>query len=157
MQIKISPMAVSDLDEIATTLNTDFDDFWNYNIFKQELLNKNSSYIIAKSENGTIVGFAGFLTIFDEANITNIVVKKDFRNRGIGTLLLQSLINLALSKKLASVTLEVNEKNKFAISLYKKFGFELVGTRKKYYNGKDNALLMTLNINNNYHFPIQGK
>ena len=41
------------------------------------------------------------------------------------------------------ISLEVNELNNSAISLYKKAGFEEVGIRKKYYNGKDNAIIMT--------------
>ena len=42
-----------------------------------------------------------------------------------------------------NISLEVNENNNAAIELYKKFNFEIVGCRKKYYNGKDNAIIMT--------------
>ena len=41
------------------------------------------------------------------------------------------------------ITLEVNEKNIPAISLYKKYGFETLGTRKKYYNNQFDAYIMT--------------
>ena len=41
------------------------------------------------------------------------------------------------------ISLEVNEENDAAINLYKKAGFEEVGIRKKYYNGKNNAIIMT--------------
>ena len=59
-------------------------------------------------------GFAGINIILDEAHLANIVTKKDLRNKGIGSKLLESLIEEA-------ITLEVNEKNTSAISLYKKF------------------------------------
>lgn len=75
---KIDYMNLNDLENIKTILETDFDDFWNYNIFKSELENSNSIYFVAKL-NEQIVGFTGILTVLDEADITNIVVKKSFR------------------------------------------------------------------------------
>ena len=76
----ISIMTLNDLDEIKNNLEKDFDDFWNYNIFKSELENTNSTYFVAKIDK-KIVGFAGVLIVLDEADITNIVVKKDFRGK----------------------------------------------------------------------------
>ena len=75
---KIDYMNLNDLENIKTILETDFDDFWNYNIFKSELENSNSIYFVAKL-NEQIVGFTGILSVLDEADITNIVVKKTFR------------------------------------------------------------------------------
>lgn len=74
----------------------------------------------------------------------NIVVKKDNRNLGIGSKLLEEIIKISKSLKAKSITLEVNENNLPAIKLYKKYGFNQVGLRKKYYNNKDNAILMTI-------------
>ena len=56
----------------------------------------------------------------------NIVVKKSYRNQGIGKVLLSELINLAKQTKLNSLVLEVNSKNEVAIKLYKKFEFKEV-------------------------------
>lgn len=138
----ISKMDLSDLNVISNILISDFDDFWNYNVFKEELLN-NSSYYYKVVKNNEIVGFAGIWICIDEANIMNIVTKKNYRNNGIATLLLKHLINLANSLNLKSITLEVNENNLTAINLYKKLGFITLGTRKKYYNNEKNALIMT--------------
>lgn len=140
--MKISKMMLCDLDSIANRLETDFDDFWNYNIFKSELENENSKYIVAK-EAGEIVGFAGIWIAIDIAHITNIVVKKSERKSGIGTVMLDELIKLCNELKLNEITLEVNEHNTPAIQLYKKFGFDHVGTRKKYYRRVDDAYIMT--------------
>ena len=140
--MEINEMKVSDLDSIADNLQTDYDDFWNYNVFKSELENKNSKYIVAK-KNNKIVGFAGILITIDIAHITNIVVKKDLRKEGIGTILLQELIKISKKMKMNELTLEVNELNSAAINLYKKFGFEQVGLRKNYYRTGDNAIIMT--------------
>ena len=143
--MEIKEMTVSDLDLIADYLYEDFDDFWNYNVFKSELENKNSKYIVAK-ENDSILGFAGIWIAVDVAHITNIVVKKDLRKKGIGSLLLQELIKMCEELKMQEITLEVNEHNSNAIGLYKKFGFEQVGLRKKYYRNQDNAIIMTIDF-----------
>lgn len=138
----ISKMYLSDLDSISNILTSDFNDFWSYNIFKEELLNNNSYYFKA-IQNDEILGFAGIWVCIDEAHITNIVTKKNYRNTGIGTLLLENLIKFSNSLSLKSITLEVNESNFPAINLYKKLGFEILGVRKKYYNNTKNALIMT--------------
>lgn len=141
--IKFENMTVSDLDNIKDILYTDFDDFWSYNIFKSELENENSKYIVAKL-NSEIIGFAGIWQVMDEAHITNIVTKKNFRNLGIGSLLLEKLINICKNQEnINSVTLEVNEDNIIAQKLYEKFNFKNLGKRKNYYNGKA-AIIMTL-------------
>lgn len=139
----ISEMNLQDLEDIKDCLLTDFDDFWSYNILKQELENGKSKYFVAKQEN-EIVGFAGILLIIDQVNIMNIVVKKDKRNFGIGSLLLEEIIRYSKIHNATSITLEVNEKNIPAIKLYKKYGFKQVGLRRKYYNNEDNAILMDL-------------
>ena len=77
---EVSIMNLSDLNEIKSILESEFDNFWNYNIFKSELENPNSTYFIIK-QNTQIIGFIGILKIFDTAEITNIVVKKVFRGK----------------------------------------------------------------------------
>lgn len=144
-KIEIMTMRLSDLEEIKTTLQEDFDDFWNYEIFKGELTNNNSNYLVLRYDN-EIVCFGGFQKILDTADIMNIVTKKSKRNMGFARLILNELINIAKEENLKSITLEVNENNKPAIHLYELFGFKQVGLRKKYYKGTDNAILMTLNI-----------
>ena len=142
MDFTINKMQVSDLDLIANNLESDFDNFWNYNVFKSELENENSKYIVAK-QNDKIIGYAGIWIAIDIAHITNIVVKKDLRHLGIGSILVKKLIEMSKECELKEITLEVNEQNKIAINLYEKFGFEIVGTRKKYYNRTDDAFIMT--------------
>lgn len=143
--ITISLMTQEDLLYLEKNLITEFDDFWNYSILKQEFFGENTTYIVAKQGNN-IIGFAGILTIIDEANIMNIVTKKDKRNLKVGSLLLENLIKISKQKNLKSITLEVNEHNIPAIKLYEKFNFIKIGIRKRYYNNTDSAIIMTLYI-----------
>jgi ribosomal-protein-alanine N-acetyltransferase len=139
-------MTLDDLYSIQNVLFSEFDDFWTISTFKQELECKNSHFIIAQNDAGQILGFAGFKAIIDEADIMNIVVKKDCRNNGIGSFLLENLLSLASKLNIIYVNLEVHEKNISAISLYKKLGFKEISIRKNYYNGTDNAIIMQKKI-----------
>lgn len=140
--MEILTMTLQDLEDMKDTLYSDFDNFWSYNVLKQELENKKTTYIVAK-ENDEIIGFAGIMICLDEATLNNIVVKKSFRNKGIGGELLEALIELCSEMSIHSFTLEVNVNNIPAIKLYEKFGFKNLGIRKKYYNNATDAYIMT--------------
>lgn len=141
----IDKMTLSDLAEIANNLTSNFDEFWNSSILESEIKNPFSQYIIAKI-NKEIVGFAGVIDTVDQLEITNIVVRKDFRKKGIGNELLTELIKLAKENGKEKITLEVNNTNLAAIKLYEKNGFKNVGFRKKYYNNTYDANIMTLKL-----------
>ena len=46
--IIIEKFTLKDLNKIKNTLQSDFDDFWNYNILENELKNESSIYICCK-------------------------------------------------------------------------------------------------------------
>ncbi len=140
MDFTFKKMDIQDLEEIKDVLLSDFDDFWSYEVLREELLSDSSLYIVAKKQN-EIIGFAGIKIIIDEADIMNIVVKKSYRNNGIGSLLLENLIVISNNKNLNFINLEVDCKNIVAINLYKKFGFEEIALRKNYYKDND-AIIM---------------
>ena len=117
--LEISDMTISDFDIISPILFSDYDNFWSAETLKSELHNENSHYIVAKLNN-EVVGFAGIWKSVDNIHITNIVVKKSYRGNGIGTLLLQKLIELTKKLKFTELTLEVNANNQIARKLYSK-------------------------------------
>jgi ribosomal-protein-alanine N-acetyltransferase len=81
--------------------------------------------------------------ILDEAHITNIAVHPGHRRRGVGRLLMETLMKEAVRLNMERMTLEVRVSNKEAISLYKSLGFEEGGIRKGYYsNNREDALIM---------------
>jgi len=91
-----------------------------------------------------ILGFAGFWIMADEAHITNFAVRKVHRRRGIGELLLISIIDLSTELNARNLTLEVRASNTVAQSLYYKYGFSQVGLRRGYYtDNKEDAVLMS--------------
>jgi ribosomal-protein-alanine N-acetyltransferase len=91
-----------------------------------------------------ILGYGGFWLMVDEAHISTIAAHRDWRRRGIGELLLASMIDAGAEIGAHMITLEVRLSNVNAQSLYRKYGFEVTGRRKGYYsdNGED-ALIMS--------------
>lgn len=90
-----------------------------------------------------IVGFAGLWLMVDEAHVTTIAVHPEHRHHGIGELMLSSLIEHAYEIGAHMVTLEVRVTNDVAQNLYRKYGFQEAGIRRRYYSDNDeDALIM---------------
>ena len=145
MNIEIRKMTISDLDLIKEDLENQFDDFWNYKTFSEELSSNYSTSFIAM-ENDKIVGFLVVKNILDQTEIMNIVIKKVERNKKIASNMIEYLIDYCTQNKKKVINLEVNAKNIIAINLYKKYNFKQVGLRKNYYNGTNDAILMSLEL-----------
>jgi len=80
----------------------------------------------------------------DEAHISTIASHPDWRRNGVGELLLVAMIESAAEMGAGVVTLEVRASNQGAQSLYRKYGFEQVGLRKRYYSdNNEDALIMS--------------
>lgn len=76
-----------------------------------------------------------------------ISVKKQFWHHGIGTKMMQSLIDFAKLADISVVELKVKSDNLNAIALYKKLAFETIGTYKNFFKINEeyfDAELMTL-------------
>lgn len=93
---------------------------------------------------GRIVGYAGMWMMADEAHITTIAVRRTLRGKGLGELLLASLIDMARHVGARWVTLEVRVSNDVAQRLYLKYGFHEAGRRRRYYSdNNEDAYIMT--------------
>ena len=116
---------------------------WSENLFKNDVENKNSYYVIGLDGN-TVISYGGMYIVLDEADITNIAVHPIYRCRGIASRMLDILINHCNELNIKKLMLEVRCSNKKAISLYQKKGFLIVGERKNYYSDNgETAILMT--------------
>lgn len=89
------------------------------------------------AEVSPVVGFAGMWSAFDEAHITTIAIDEPFRGRRLGEVLLAALFDEADRRRAIWLTLEVRVSNEAAQALYRKWGFEVQGTRRRYYSDND--------------------
>lgn len=93
----------------------------------------------------SIVGYAGLWLMVDEAHVTTIATHPMARGRGLGELLLVSLIDIGYQIGARWITLEVRVSNEPAKALYRKYGFQIVSTRPRYYsdNNEDAYIMWT--------------
>lgn len=145
MKITYNLMTDKDVKGVFDISNASFSIPWSIESINGELNNPLAKYIVARDEiNDLVVGFVGIWIVVGEGNITNIAVHPDYRGNGIGDKLLSSLINLCSDLNCTLINLEVRESNYKAQNLYKKFGFNIDGIRKGYYeDNKENAILMS--------------
>lgn len=146
MIITIKEMTKSDPPLFARIDKECFAVPWSEKAFEDEYKNDIAIYFSAECS-GECVGYIGFWNVSGEGDITNIAVRKSFRRIGVGSKLIEAVIKKAKDIGISILTLEVRSSNISAQSLYKKYGFEVIGTRKGYYsdNGED-ALIMTKTI-----------
>lgn len=93
-------------------------------------------------ENGKILAYAVMQIQADEAELCTIAVRASFQGLGLGSLLLESLQEILVQRKVNACFLEVRASNLGAQALYHKTGFVFIGTRKKYYPDGENALIL---------------
>ena len=87
------------------------------------------------------LGFLIFDLIYDHIEIVDINVLEEYRNKKIGSKLMEYLINYGKDNNCYNITLEVRENNIYAIKLYKKYKFSEVAIREGYYDGMDGVLM----------------
>jgi ribosomal-protein-alanine N-acetyltransferase len=140
----IEPMHRSHLARVMEIEKTTYPKPWTEGVFADELSmqNRGSRYYLVALLGDRLVGYGGMIYMDDAAHITNVAVDVSMRRRGIATELLLDLSWEARRASMKSLTLEVRESNVSAQSLYRRFGFVPVGVRAKYYENRDDAIVM---------------
>lgn len=166
---RIEPMRLEDVPTVGAIERLVFSRPWPMDAYNYELLeNPQSHYLVARLKgrqrpparrglaaklrqaivgaelDETLLGYGGLWLMVDEAHISTLAVRVEWQGRGIGELLLASLIEKAMELQAALVTLEVRVSNYRAQNLYKKYGFHQAGIRYRYYSdNNENAFIMT--------------
>lgn len=131
--IAVRRMQISDLSQVADIEKASFSTPWSEKALKESMQNPNYVFCVACVDE-EVVGYCGLYVVLDEGQITNIAVKKEFRNRRIGTALLMKIMEYARVQGAYNFSLDVRVSNESAVHLYEKIGFKSVGIRKKFYD-----------------------
>lgn len=135
-------MREEDLGAVTAIEKDSFSAPWSLQGFRSSLGNSATMYLSALVD-GEIVGYCGLLLILDEGDITNVAVREDFRNRGVGKKMLTELLRRAGERGARAFTLEARKSNEAALALYRGLGFESVGLRKNFYEDpREDAVIM---------------
>ena len=138
-------MGFSDLEE-AYKIELDVNPSpWKYETFLSSF-EVGHKGLICKKDN-LMIGFIIFSPISPEAHILSISIRNEMQSKGIGTLLLKSMLDQCKVMNYKKIFLEVRVSNEKAINFYEKFGFSKDAIRNNYYtDNSEDALLMSLSI-----------
>tara|TARA_B100000029_G_scaffold367273_1_gene360727 strand:+ start:2088 stop:2753 length:666 start_codon:yes stop_codon:yes gene_type:complete len=131
------------VDQFNKVNNKESSVLWRiYNFFMTDLLGRYDA-----NSGDRLAAYISTWFMSDEAHITGIAVRSDFRGQGLGELMLISSIHESIRRRSSAVTLEVRVSNYIAQALYKKYGFKEVGVRKRYYtDNHEDAYIMTTDL-----------
>jgi [ribosomal protein S18]-alanine N-acetyltransferase len=139
---RIEPLQPADVTAIAAIEEVDGDVHWSAGQFEKELTLDFSRFFVLRDE-GNILGYGGFWKVGDDAQITNVVIARSARQKGLGKSLMNHLMQQATQAGCRSMTLEVRQRNQAALALYTVLGFETQAQRTNAYGAPiDNAILM---------------
>jgi ribosomal-protein-alanine N-acetyltransferase len=131
--------AVAELDQISFSLP------WPERSFRFEVADNPASRCWVAEVDGRIAGMIVAWLFVDEVHIATIATHPDFRRQGIAQKILAHTLRYTMDEGAITSFLEVRESNLVAQEMYRKFGYENTGRRKRYYKDNDeDAILMTL-------------
>ena len=141
------PMDINYLIRVYELELESYDFPWTKEILRDCILYKYDSFVVVLNDN--LIGYIISKITYPETHILNLTVKKNFRKKGIGKALIELIISDARLRNSENIILEVRANNTDAQSLYKKLNFEVIGTRKDYYeskNDREDAYVLNLNL-----------
>jgi ribosomal-protein-alanine N-acetyltransferase len=118
-------------------------DAWSEGMMRGELADmpRSRHYVVALVDD-EIVAYAGLATAADQADVQTIAVLEKHQGTGIGSAMLTELLAEARRRGAREIFLEVRADNPRAQVVYRHFGFEEIGTRRRYYDDGTDAIMM---------------
>lgn len=145
MNLLIRKMTVDDVSAVIDLDQKSFSLPWPERSFRFELTDNPASRCWVAELDGRVVGMIVVWLIVDEAHIATLATHPDHRRQGIGRRLLTHALRYIRQDGARSSFLEVRESNLAAQEMYRKFGYEATGRRRRYYRDNDeDAILMSL-------------
>ena len=133
----IADADIKDVDDLAEIHRAAFPHGWSGDEFAALLRQENVFGLIMRRQllrpGSQPVGFVLIRIAADEAEMLTLAVLPSRRRRGVGGELAEEAMRRLYREGARSVFLEVDEGNEAALVLYRRLGFETVGTRSGYY------------------------
>lgn len=145
MNFSIRKMTAEDVPAVAALDQISFSLPWPERSFHFEVTGNPASRCWVAEADGRVAGMIVAWLFVDEVHIATLATHPDFRRQGIAQELLTHTLRYTHDEGAVTSFLEVRESNLAAQEMYRKFGYESTGRRKRYYKDNDeDAILMTL-------------
>lgn len=136
-------MRLADVGDVVAIEAEAFSTPWQASTFQSLMERAAAELWVLEDAGAGVVGYAVVWCILDQGEIANIAVSAAHRGRGLGARLLKEMLDVAGTRGVKTMYLEVRASNEAACRLYERFGFKRVGTRKDYYESpREDALVM---------------
>jgi ribosomal-protein-alanine N-acetyltransferase len=146
----VVPMDEHDLLEVVEIEETTGLSQWGWDAYRAELSKPEAVMLVARksvpdpSTGRRLSGYIAARINADEVHINNIGVWPDSRRQGVGGALLGAALEVARRCGALEAVLEVRAGNLSALRMYERFGFAVVGVRRRYYREPaEDAKIMT--------------
>jgi ribosomal-protein-alanine N-acetyltransferase len=137
-KLEFAPMTVRDVEEVVRIENDAYPFPWTRGNFLDSLDNRYDAWVLREID-GRLAGYFLLMSAVDDVHLLNITVRPDLQGQGIGRYLLDKVCALAKTAGIHQILLEVRPSNQHALAVYRHAGFQMIGTRKKYYPAADSA------------------
>ncbi len=147
--VQIQPLRPEDMERVLQIEARSFSLPWTGDMFlaERDRADRGEVFVARAAEEGgpEVVGYLCLWLIADDVHINNVAVDPARRRRGVGARLIRFAVDWARRQRARRLTLEVRASNQGAQELYRRFGFQVTGTRRNYYEKPpEDALIMTL-------------
>ena len=140
--ITICRMSEADIDAVLAIEEVSYPRPWAREHFLDEIRSPFAFPLVALDSEGRVAGYICPTLLLDEGEIRNVAVSADKRGCGVGSILVEKVLEECRQRNASYVGLEVRVSNVAARSLYLKLGFRETGLRPRYYENGEDAILM---------------
>lgn len=130
--VGLRDLLVDDLPRVVEIERSCYSTPWRRSTF-EGLLRRSDTDLLGASLGGRLVGYAITWTILDQAELGNVAVAPEARQRGLGRMLVRGALQRAQARGARECYLEVRQSNATAQRIYRALGFSPIGVRRRYY------------------------
>jgi len=155
-EYSVRPCTPEDIPSVinvnSVTLPEHYSDYFYYEILKDfphtfliaEMEGRVAGYIMCRMEYG--LSMTKRFGLAKKGHIISVAVLEEYRNKGIGSKLIQQAMEEIKTESGKECYLEVRITNEGAIELYKRIGFKVTSTLHGYYKDGESAYTMAISL-----------
>jgi ribosomal-protein-alanine N-acetyltransferase len=136
----------AELPALCALAAASFTDPWAEASFAEELRAPEATVIVARDAADVVVGYLAARRAADELHVLSLGVDPPRRRAGIASALLEAVLSEGAAAGARLAHLEVRAGNAEALAFYARFGFQVLGRRRRYYPDGEDALLLAARV-----------
>jgi ribosomal-protein-alanine N-acetyltransferase len=143
--LKLRSLEASDIDEVHRIERQVYKEPWDRKLLADSL-QAPMTHSLGLFENESCQAYGIYQVVFSEGHLLNLAVADEFQGKGLGSGLLEAILQDSKKRGAQSFFLEVRPSNAQALQMYEKRGFKPLMSRERYYQDGEAALIMILDL-----------